>query len=528
MGGWRASARRPLFVFGYTQSIVTAWLVLVAAFSVVDVANRPVPLRGGIGSAHDAVKTSSPEAQKFYDQGLAYLHSYVWLEAARSFNQALRIDSRLAMAHVGLTLAYTELNQPALARAALERAQALASGGHDARHVELRALQMAAEAAPREVARLTAFRAALDRALQEFPDDEELWLQRGQAATADPAERGQGSTAGSVRFYEKALMLAPQHFAAHHFLAHAYENSGAETEALAEAAIYAKMAPDVPHARHMHGHNLRRTGQIDEAIAAFSAADRLESAYLAAEQIPAGYDWHYQHNLDLLATSYQYAGRMQQAEALLTRSFAIESSLLVQEFNKREWPMFLIARGRAQEALAAAGTMASHRSAVVSAAGHVAAGHARLALGQFQEAASEANAALQKIRGAEGGGLVAVPLQALQGEFFVRTGQREKGRAMLQEVVQKARALPGPDAWTETLFTIEAIARAAREVGDWELAAWAAGQMRDHDPYYAGTHLALALVAAHNGDTNTAAAERGLAERYWKTADRDVLESLRR
>src|SRR3954454_14384399 len=184
--------------------------------------------------------------------------------------------------------------------------------------------------------------------------------------------------------------------------------------------------------------------------------------------------------------------------------------------------MFLIARGRPQEALAAAGTMAAHRSPVVSAAGHVAAGHARLALGQFQAAADEANAALQAIRGAESGGLVAVPLQALQGEFFLRTNQRDKGRAMLQDVVKKARALPGPDAWTQTLFTIEAIARAAREVGDWELAAWAAGQMREHDPNYAGTHYALALVAEHRGDAPTARAERALAAKYWQNADPDV------
>jgi len=508
--------------------VVPAAIVLALAFSVADFAQRPVPLRTGIGSAHDAVTTAAPEAQKFYDQGLAYLHSYVWLEAARSFNQALRIDAQLAIAHAALSLAYTELNAPALARTALERAQSLAASPHDARHIDLRAAQMAAEAAPRDTARLAAYRAALDRALKEFPDDEELWLLRGQAETPDPAERGQGSTAGSVRFYEQAKLLAPLHFAPRHFLAHAYENSGATPQALAEGAIYAKMAPDVPHARHMHGHNLRRTGRIDEAIAEFSAADALDATYLAAEKIPAEYDWHYQHNLDLLATSYQYAGRMTKAEELLKRSFGIESSLLVQAFNKREWPMFLIARGRAQEALAAAGTLAANRSPVVSAAGHVAAGHARLALGQFQAAADEANAALQAIRGAEGGGLVAVPLQALQGEFFLRTNQREKGHAMLQEVVKKARALPGPDAWTETLFTIEALARAARDVGDWELAAWAAGQMREHDPYYAGTHRALALVAAHNGDTKTAAAEQALVEKYWKNADRDVLDAARR
>src|SRR5262249_30524294 len=292
---------------------------------------------------------------------------------------------------------------------------------------------------PQDASKLTAYRAALDAALKTFPKDEELWLDRGRAASPDPAERGQGSVAESAPFYEQALALAPGHFAAHHFLTHAYENSGRVQDALPSGATYAKMAPGVPHARHMHGHDLRRVGRIDDAIAEFEAADAAAEAYFAAEKIPVEYDWHYQHNLDLLATSYQYVGRMAQAEPILKRSFAIQSSLVVQEFNKREWPAFLLARGRAQEALEAANAMALHRSPVVSAAGHVAAGQARLALGQFQAAADEANAALRAIRGAEGGGLVAVPLQALQGEFFLRTGQKEKGRGTLEEVAKKVR-----------------------------------------------------------------------------------------
>ena len=85
---------------------------------------------------------------------------------------------------------------------------------------------MAAEAAPRETSKAGGYRAALDEALVTFPSDEELWLQRGRAKSADPAERGQGSVAGSVRYYEKALALAPGHFAAHHYLTHAYENTG--------------------------------------------------------------------------------------------------------------------------------------------------------------------------------------------------------------------------------------------------------------------------------------------------------------
>ena len=494
--------------------------------AVVEIAGRPVPLRTDIGSAHDAVGTTDKDAQAFYDQGLAYLHSYVWLEAARSFNQALRFDPTLAVAHAGLSLAYTELNAATAARDALARARTMASTAseHDRRHIDARALQAAAEAAPRDAAKLAAYRAALDAALEKYPADEEFLLARGQAESSDPAERGQGSVAASASYYRKAVAASPMHFAGHHYLTHSYENSGGVADALAEGATYAKMAPGVAHARHMHGHNLRRVGRIDEAIAEFSAADALATAYFASEKIPVEYDWHYQHNLDLLGSSYQYVGRMAKAEVPFRASFAIRSSLLVQEFNKREWPAFLLARGRVEEALAAANVLAAHPSPVISATGHVSAGHARLAMGDYKGASEEANAALRLIRGAEGGGLVALPLQALQGEFLVRTGQLEKGRPMLEDVARKIRAAAGPDAWIQALFTLEAIGRAARASGAWDFAGWVARQMLEHDPHYAGTHLAIGLVAQHNGDGATARREFDLVREYWKNADRDLPE----
>jgi tetratricopeptide (TPR) repeat protein len=482
----------------------------------IELARRPVPLRSGIGVVHDEVTTGSKQAQAFYDQGLAYLHSYVWLEAARSLNQALALDPKLALAQAGLVVAYTELNAPAASKAALERATALAATDHDKRHVAARALQAAGKTVE--------YRQALDEALKAFPLDEELWLARGQAASDDPAERGQGSVAASIPFYEKARTLAPDHFAAHHYLTHAYENTGRIAEALAQGEAFAKMAPKVPHARHMFGHNLRRAGRIQEAIAEFLAADALATEYFKAEKIRVEYDWHYQHNLDLLATSYQYVGQMTAAEQRFRASFAIPSSLVAQEFDKREWPVFLLARGRANEALEAANFMARHRSPVVSAAGHVQAGRARLALGQFKEAADEGNAALRLMRGTEGAGMVATALEAFQGEFFLRTGQKEKARPMLEGVARKVRAAPGPDAWTQALFTLEAFARAAREVGDWDLAGWAARQMIEHDPNYAGAHYALALVAQHGGDARAARTEAAAAAKLWSTADPNLPE----
>jgi hypothetical protein len=77
---------------------------------------RNLPLRTGIGNSHEAVTTTSKQAQVFYDQGLNYLESYVWIEASRSFRQALRIDPKLAMAQLGLSYVYSGLESADAAR----------------------------------------------------------------------------------------------------------------------------------------------------------------------------------------------------------------------------------------------------------------------------------------------------------------------------------------------------------------------------------------------------------------------------
>src|SRR5689334_9228083 len=150
-----------------------------------DILNRPVQLRRGIGSYHEAVTTSSALAQKFYDQGTAYLHSYVWIEAARSFHQALRNDPKMAMAYVGLSYAYSPMDYPA-AQSALQQAQSLSSGLSDRERnrISIRGLQLDAMANagnPSAARTLSLFRQALDAALATSPDDITLLLLRGHA-----------------------------------------------------------------------------------------------------------------------------------------------------------------------------------------------------------------------------------------------------------------------------------------------------------------------------------------------------------
>src|SRR5262249_42355594 len=51
------------------------------------------------------ITTESPECQAYFDQALGYFYSYVWIEAARSFETALHYDAKCPMAWWGLSRA---------------------------------------------------------------------------------------------------------------------------------------------------------------------------------------------------------------------------------------------------------------------------------------------------------------------------------------------------------------------------------------------------------------------------------------
>ena len=65
----------------------------------------PVALAEGLGNINLPVTTSNPEAQKFFNQGLAYIYAFNHEEAVRSFKQATQLDPQLAMAYWGMALA---------------------------------------------------------------------------------------------------------------------------------------------------------------------------------------------------------------------------------------------------------------------------------------------------------------------------------------------------------------------------------------------------------------------------------------
>ena len=90
--------------------------------------------------------------------------------------------------------------------------------------------------------------------------------------------------------------------------------------------------------------------------------------------------------MGLLSTSYQYLGQMQTAERLMREAFAIDSVNDYLAYSKREWIGFLLARGRAAEALETARTLAASAGRGGRLVGEMGAARALLALDRLDEA----------------------------------------------------------------------------------------------------------------------------------------------
>ena len=70
---------------------VTAWADHHHQHAAEPAASTSPPLFEGLSSLHHPVTTSSPDAQRYFDQGLRLIYAFNHDEAARAFKEAVRV-----------------------------------------------------------------------------------------------------------------------------------------------------------------------------------------------------------------------------------------------------------------------------------------------------------------------------------------------------------------------------------------------------------------------------------------------------
>src|SRR4051794_8650459 len=138
------------------------------------------------------VSTTSPECQAYFDQGLGYFYSYVWMEAARCFETATRHDPDCALAWWALSRSLERWGKPNV-NETLKKAQELMPTASPRERLLITArlqekgILPGAPAKPGQPVdvqdgRLRAATATIDEMLALYDDDEEGWYYRAQLA----------------------------------------------------------------------------------------------------------------------------------------------------------------------------------------------------------------------------------------------------------------------------------------------------------------------------------------------------------
>ena len=72
-----------------------------------------IRLYDGLGKVHFPITTSSPQAQRYFDQGMGFAYGFNHAAAIASFREAQRLDPTCAMCWWGASLAYgPNINAP--------------------------------------------------------------------------------------------------------------------------------------------------------------------------------------------------------------------------------------------------------------------------------------------------------------------------------------------------------------------------------------------------------------------------------
>jgi hypothetical protein len=93
---------------GSLMKAATFWpraIVILGALAFGIAVPAKEPFFEGLGSYSRKVTTDSAEAQRYFNQGLAFLHGFNHGAAISSFQEAARLDPKCAMAHWGIALA---------------------------------------------------------------------------------------------------------------------------------------------------------------------------------------------------------------------------------------------------------------------------------------------------------------------------------------------------------------------------------------------------------------------------------------
>jgi tetratricopeptide (TPR) repeat protein len=320
--------------------------------------SKGAQLYDGLGNFHRKISTRSPEAQRYFDQGMRFLWAFNHDESTRSFAYALELDPSCAMCAWGVALTIgpnynlSMLAEPRarIAFEATSRARNLAASATKVEQALIAALaQRYPNAQPLDpqtaVPVLVSYAGAMRDVAQRFPNDLDVQTLYAESMMnirawklwnpdGTPAE----GTAEIVATLESVLARNPMHMGALHYYVHAVEASPHPEKGIAAAERIRGIAPAAGHLEHMPAHIFHRVGRYEQSAQANRNGAAADTAYLA-KTTPIDYypTMYISHNYQFLAFSTAAEGREAETLDAVRRSRASVSDALLREMPGADW-----------------------------------------------------------------------------------------------------------------------------------------------------------------------------------------------
>ena len=294
-------------------------------------------LLNGLDTISYDVTTSKPEAQAWFNQGLAFAYNFNHAEAVKSYKRAQEIDPDCAMCYWAESLALgPNINAPmddeavAPAYAALQKALSLRDKASEKEQALINALHYRYSPAPVEDrSKLdNAFADAMDEVALKYPEDDLINTLAAEANMdtqvwdywADGGRTPKGRTARTVSLLEGVMARNPDYTAAIHLYIHITEASTDPYRAAAPADRLAALTPGLGHLIHMPSHTYYRIGRFKQSLEHNIAAVEADDAYISNADASILYEYGYfTHNVHFAMTSAQMSGDGATALAMAKR-----------------------------------------------------------------------------------------------------------------------------------------------------------------------------------------------------------------
>jgi tetratricopeptide (TPR) repeat protein len=278
-----------------------------------------------LGTVH--FETScTPAAQKLFDRGMLYQHSFWYSAAKRTFEEVLKIDPQCAIAYWGIALSY--LYNPhappppdilPVALEAVQKGKALGAKTQRERdYIDAIAAMYVDYDKVDHRTRVQNYLKAEEQVALRYPKDDEAQIAYAITlnVAASPADKTYANQLKGAALLEPIFKRQPNHPGVAHYLIHLYDSPALASKGLNAAKRYAKIAAAAPHAQHMPSHIFTRVGYWKESIASNKESSRI--AKLDGEQHDQA------HAMDYLVYAYLQLEQDKKARAVVDELTKIE------------------------------------------------------------------------------------------------------------------------------------------------------------------------------------------------------------